>query len=94
MKPTDELIQKVKDNGFPLHIGNYFCDEYQKKHKNNCKGCESEEGCARLALLSFVSVISLLNKTKSFQHLNDKILDRKTTVAELKLMLKENHGHI
>lgn len=86
------LILRIKEKGYPLLMQSNFCYNYKKKH-NKCNNCESEQGCARLAasLAVFFDSKDKADKTgkedEEFVNLCkklDKILEKETTLKELK----------
>lgn len=48
---TERVAQKymamVRAEGHPVHLHTNFCKGFLKTHEN-CKGCESQQGCSRV----------------------------------------------
>lgn len=88
----EEIRKSVIRAGFPTYMSSEFCKTYLSNH-DSCKGCESKEGCARMALVAEASVRGAAYKHKSFEdfsHMVDvtrerirKILGKDITLEDL-----------
>jgi len=86
----DNTIDLVKIAGFAVYQGSKYCELYRSSHEN-CKGCESEAGCARVAsIMLMMTEKLLLNRMPEPIEINmlanklAKILDPSLTCDQVK----------
>ncbi len=86
---TKKLKKLVEEAGDPVHLDTPWCKRWRETHPN-CKGCESELGCAKLTrLMQLVALSSLCPVEREvIEELKSKILKART-IEELNKIVDE-----
>jgi len=62
----EEFKTMVEERGFRVSIGTALCKQYSESHEN-CVGCGSHQGCARLAHIMCTTLKASMYKPTSFE---------------------------
>ncbi len=65
-KLSNIVSDMVRRAGYAIHMETPYCKQHKSEH-DNCEGCESEPGCAKVAEIMLMLFMASYYESKNFE---------------------------